>query len=67
LVHVYDDLLSPDKRSAAILRSLAKIFSAQGVHGMPSEAPTCEAPTCVRTGGDSADAGIEYISPERLF
>jgi hypothetical protein len=44
---------------------LAKIFSAHGVHGMPSEAPTCEAPTCVRTGGDSADAGIEYTSPER--
>jgi hypothetical protein len=33
-----------------------------GVHGMPSESPTC-----VRTGGDSADAGIEYISPEGLF
>jgi hypothetical protein len=29
--------------------------------GMPSESPTCG-----RTGGDSADAGIEYISPERL-
>jgi hypothetical protein len=46
--------VSPDKRSAAILRSLAKIFSAHGVHGMPSEAPTC-----VRTGGDSAD-GCRY-------
>jgi hypothetical protein len=50
--------VSTDKRSAAILRSLAKIFSAHGVHGMPSESPTC-----VRTGGDSADARIKYISP----
>ena len=29
---------------------------------MPSESPTC-----VRTGGDSADARIEYISPGRSF
>jgi hypothetical protein len=29
--------------------------------GMPSESPTCG-----RTGGDSADAGIEYNSPEGL-
>jgi hypothetical protein len=30
--------------------------------GMPSESSTFG-----RTGGDSADASIEYISPERLF
>jgi hypothetical protein len=51
-------LKSKDKRSPISPSLFGRKYSACMAFGMSSESPTCG-----RTGGDSADAGVEYISP----